>query len=422
MWGGVCWLVAALQVGLGAAWGPRAEPSTANWSAGSDPPSPSPLTWTTPLPRSTASSGAAAPGEQEPPACRGEEDCPPWSSCEEQAGRNSCRCGLGYHLSPTLGCVPVKAFPGRLLLWDSGSPDLSLPGITSAESQLPWVTLQIQRSFQHILGHLDGYLGSSARDLTWPSSEVTLFHHFSARAPVTSRQVAEAVATFRAQCHESSHMGPPACALLRKAGPYQSLSLCLFDVCDSLSTSCSFQDGLLRCTCRPGHFQAHPADRTCAECSSGFWLQNGTCTRCPFGFGGAGCQEPFLLALVVVSGLAGLLLLLLIAGSLSRSTRPPKEDLKETPEAPQLPLHASSTLSLPRVRPPWTLEEAELRRGDRLSLWGPDVGQRPANAPRLKTFLGSSSSLPSPPQPLGGCHNLVFVSDAAEEKDRRSYF
>ncbi|XP_077772785.1 uncharacterized protein LOC144324981 isoform X2 [Podarcis muralis] len=379
MWGGVCWVVAALQVGLGAAWGPRAELSTANWSAGSNPPSPSPPTWTTPLPGSTASSGAGAPGEQEPPACRGEEDCPPWSSCEEQAGRNSCRCGLGYHLSPTLGCVPVKAFPGRLSLWDSGSPDWSLSGITSAESQLPWVTLQVQRSFQHILGHLDGYLGSSARDLKWPSSEVTLFHHFSARAPVTSRQVAEAVATFRAQCHESSHMGPPACALLRKAGPYQ-------------------------------------------KCSSGFWLQNGTCTRCPFGFGGAGCQEPFLLALVVVSGLAGLLLLLLIAGSLSRSTRPPKEDLKETPDAPQLPLHASSTLSLPRVRPPWSLEEAEMRRGDRLSLWGPDVGQRPANAPRLKTFLGSLSSQPSPPQPLGGCHNLVFVSDAAEEKDRRSYF
>nr|XP_034986147.1 uncharacterized protein LOC118092321 isoform X1 [Zootoca vivipara] len=101
----------------------------------------------------------------------------------------------------------------------------------------------------------------------------------------------------------------------------------------------------------------------------------------------------------------------------NRRAQPPKE----TPGAPQLPLHASSTLSLPRVRPPWTLEEAEMRRGDRLSLWGPDVGQRPANAPRLKTFLGSSSSPPSPPQPPGGCHNLVFVSDA-EEKDRRSYF
>ncbi|XP_060136499.1 protein HEG-like isoform X2 [Zootoca vivipara] len=317
MWGGVCWVVAAWQVGLGAVWGPRAEPSAANWSAGLDPPSPSPPTWTTPLARSTD----GAPGEQEPPACRGEEDCPPWSSCEEQAGRNSCHCGLGYHLSPTLGCVPVKAFPGRLSLWDLGSPNWSLLGITSAESRLPWVTLQIQSSFQHILGHLDGYLGSFARDLKWPSSEVTLFHHFSTRAPVTSRQVAEAVAAFQAQCHESSsHVEGPACALLRQAGPYQSLSLCDFDICDSLSTRCSFQDGLVRCSCRPGHFQAHPADRTCTECGSGFWLQNGTCTRCPFGFGGAGCQEPFLLALVVVSGLAGLLLLLLILGSLSSLT------------------------------------------------------------------------------------------------------
>ncbi|XP_053265768.1 uncharacterized protein LOC128424021 isoform X3 [Podarcis raffonei] len=409
MWGGVCWLVAALQ-------------SPVQPTGQQDQTLPAPTLRHGPRhsPGQRPAVGLLPRESRSPPPAGERRTAPLGAAARSRPGATPAAVGWATTSAPPWAVC--QAFPGRLSLWDSGSPDWSLPGITSAESQLPWVTLQIQRLFQHILGHLDGYLGSSARDLKWPSSEVTLFHHFSARAPVTSRQVAEAVATFRAQCHESSHMGAPACALLRKAGPYQSLSLCLFDVCDSLSTSCSFQDGLVRCTCQPGHFQAHPADRTCAECSSGFWLQNGTCTRCPFGFGGAGCQEPFLLALVVVSGLAGLLLLLLIAGSLSRSTRPPKEDLKETPDAPQLPLHASSTLSLPRVRPPWTLEEAEMRRGDRLSLWGPDVGQRPANAPRLKTFLGSSSSLPSPPQPLGGCHNLVFVSDAAEEKDRRSFF
>ncbi|XP_061442362.1 protein HEG homolog 1-like isoform X2 [Rhineura floridana] len=295
MRGGFCLGLALLQVGLGASWGLRAEHSTGNRSAGLDHHPPSPATWTTHLTVPAASGGNADAAKEplEPPTCRGEEDCPPWSRCEDHTGRRSCRCGLGYHLSPALGCVPVRAFPGLLVLQDLGSPGQVLLGITTPEeSQLSWVIAsQVQNLFQHILRHLDGYLGSSTRDLKWSSGEVIILHHFSAWVPVTAQQVKEAISAFQRQCHNGSHVGTPACALLRRMGTYQSLSLCQFDICDSMSTTCSFQDGLVQCACRPGYLHAHPTDRTCTACDSGFWLQNSTCARCPFGFSGAGCQE-----------------------------------------------------------------------------------------------------------------------------------
>ncbi|XP_062977594.1 protein HEG-like isoform X2 [Elgaria multicarinata webbii] len=404
-----------LQVGLVASWGLRAvsEHSSANWSAGLDPSTPKPITWTA-QPATATSDGTGTGAVPEPAmTCRGEEDCPPWSRCEPQSGHSSCRCDLGYHLSPTLGCVPVRAFPAQLLLLHLdalGPPEEEEE--EEEEARLPRLASGMQHLFQRILGHLAGYLGSSTRDLKWPGAEVTVLHHFSAWMPVTTHEVEGAVAAFRGWCRDSSHASTPACVLLSHVGTYQSLSLCHFGLCDPSSTHCSFQDGLVRCHCRPGYLQAHAADRTCTACSSGFWLRNGTCTRCLFGFSGASCQEPFLLALVAVSCVAGLLLLLLLTSVALSGTLHPQEPST----TPQLPLH-SSTLSLPRVRPPWTMQETEggpLGSRTPLSLWDTDGRPPVAGAPTMKTFLGSPSSLSSAPQPLGGCSNLVFVNDAEE--------
>ncbi|KAH0627730.1 hypothetical protein JD844_003871, partial [Phrynosoma platyrhinos] len=263
--------------------------STVNWSAGLDLYAPSPTAWTVPpaMEETTANRTDGTSGE---PAehllvCKGEDECPPWSHCEDQAGRNSCRCGLGYHLLPALGCVPVRAFPARLLmLLQPPSPSEALSWWNlewPEESQGSWVAAQVQSLFQHILEHLDGYLGTSTEVLKWPSLEVVVMHHFAAWVPVTIQEVEVAVAAFRTHCHDSSSLLSriPACALLRHVGTYQSLDLCDFGPCDSVSATCSSQDGLLRCTCRSGYLQVHPMDRTCAACSSGFWLQDGTCSR-----------------------------------------------------------------------------------------------------------------------------------------------
>ncbi|KAM6452030.1 protein HEG homolog 1-like isoform 2-T2 [Liasis olivaceus] len=357
---------------------------------------------------------AGAPFLAEPLACRGEEDCPPWSSCEDRVGRRVCCCGLGYHLHPVLGCVPAKVFPAQLQFCN----------LDVMEESSLLVTRQLRHLFQHILGHLEGYLDSPVRELNWSSGEATILHHFSAWVPVTGHEVDTAVDAFWARCQDSSLPGPPACDLLHYVGTYQGLNLCQLDVCDHLSTTCSFRDGLVRCSCRHGFFQAHVMDRTCTACESGFWLQNGTCIRCPFGFGGAGCQEPFLLALVVASCFAGLLLLLLLLlllGLLLSGRAAPAQD---PPVALPLSLHSVAS-SLPRAQLPWSMpesEEAPLGSRAHLALEDPDrEGQHAAGAPRMKTFLGSQCPPPSAPLAVGGCSNLIFTGDTGEQAER-NYF
>ncbi|XP_053872897.1 uncharacterized protein LOC128830952 isoform X3 [Malaclemys terrapin pileata] len=193
-----------------------------------------------------------------------------------------------------------------------------------------------------------------------------------------------------------------------------SLSLCELQPCDPVSTSCVFQDGLAQCPCRPGYRPALAMGRACAACGSGFWLRDGVCARCPFGFGGFQCEEPFLLALVGVSCAGGVLLLLLLAALLLLGRA---KALAQRPSLaePVVPPFQPQQLSLPRVRPPRPLEEVEIRElghGDRL---GP--GRVLAAGPRMKTFQGSQSSPGLAPRPGGGQSNLVFVSD--EEWGRR---
>ncbi|XP_044860293.1 protein HEG-like isoform X2 [Mauremys mutica] len=379
------------------------------WSAAS---SPTPQTWAkrteTPAGTGTPTAGATAPDE---PSCGSGQPCPPWSTCESWAGHFSCRCALGFYLSRTMGCVPARTFPGRLSLRAPGpAPPSPLP-----PADLRRVVAQLESLFQPILGQLDAYLSSSVLDLQPHSQAVTVLHSFSARSSVTARQVDGAIAGFWARCQASD----PACSFLRDTVSYQSLSLCELQPCDPVSTACVFQDGLAQCPCRPGY---HPGPapgptmgRACTACGSGFWLRDGVCARCPFGFGGFQCEEPFLLALVGVSCAGGVLLLLMVLLLLGRA-----KALAQGPSLaePVVPPFQPQQRSLPRVRPPRPLEEVEileLGRGDRLSL---GAGRVLAAGPRMKTFRGSQSSPSSAPRPGGGQSNLVFVSD--EEWGRRN--
>ncbi|XP_044860294.1 protein HEG-like isoform X1 [Mauremys mutica] len=255
------------------------------WSAAS---SPTPQTWAkrteTPAGTGTPTAGATAPDE---PSCGSGQPCPPWSTCESWAGHFSCRCALGFYLSRTMGCVPARTFPGRLSLRAPGpAPPSPLP-----PADLRRVVAQLESLFQPILGQLDAYLSSSVLDLQPHSQAVTVLHSFSARSSVTARQVDGAIAGFWARCQASD----PACSFLRDTVSYQSLSLCELQPCDPVSTACVFQDGLAQCPCRPGY---HPGPapgptmgRACTACGSGFWLRDGVCARCPFGFGGFQCEE-----------------------------------------------------------------------------------------------------------------------------------
>ncbi|XP_060549704.1 uncharacterized protein LOC117669204 isoform X2 [Pantherophis guttatus] len=339
-------LAAFLQVELGIA----AAESGVSQPPQSDPP----FAWDETLPEMMVNWTNDAP-EPAPPACHGGEDCPPWSSCEEDhVGRQICRCGLGYHLHPVFGCVPVKVFAAQLTVCNLEPP----------ESSSLLVARQVQRLFQCLLGHLDGYLDSLIHALNRSGQEVTILHHFSAWGPVTSHKVDMAVDAFRVQCH-SSLQGTPFCD---HEGAYKALNLCQLNVCDPFSTTCSSPDGLVGCTCHPGFFRAHAMDRTCTACESGFWLQNGTCIR----------------------------------------RAPPAQ---ETLVALPLPLR-SRVLSLPRVQPPGSMPELEdcppfvldpeswLSRTTSEALEGPSINQN-----RVGRDLGGC--LVQPPAQAGELYNIT---------------
>ncbi|XP_078518883.1 uncharacterized protein LOC144784067 [Lissotriton helveticus] len=96
--------------------------------------------------------------------------------------------------------------------------------------------------------------------------------------------------------------------------------------------------------------------RNYTACDCGFQYTNGICERCPFGFGGFNCEEPFLLALVVVSCSAGVFLLLILILVVHLCSR--KSKRKETPRLFENTVlgisHHSEAMRLPRVRSVWS--------------------------------------------------------------------
>ncbi|XP_071890197.1 uncharacterized protein [Anas platyrhynchos] len=231
------------------------------------------------------------------PGCGSGPPCPPWSSCVEHPGGATCRCEPGFTPSTDRGCVPARTFPGLLTPRDPKAVAVS----PVLEVDLPRLPSPPPRSSSASWGPWTS---------TWPR-------------PSWSR----------------------------------SMSLCELQPCDPISTVCLPQEGVALCACRPGFRSAHPMDRTCTACRPGSRLRDGVCERCPFGFSGFECEEPLLLALVLVSCCGGALLLLLLLLLLlgGRSRRPPPPPPSPLPDLGALQFPARG-LSLPRVQPCGTPE------------------------------------------------------------------
>ncbi|XP_066847196.1 mucin-13-like [Anser cygnoides] len=239
----------------------------------------------------------------------------------------------------------ARTFPGRLT-----------PRDPKAVAASPVLEADLPRLFQRILGSLDAYVASSLLEPPRGAAGVTVLHSFSVLSSVTAWHVEEAVASFQARCQPRD----PGCRLLRDVVTYSSLSLCELQPCDPVSTVCLPQEGLALCACRPGFRSAHPMDRACTACHPGSRLRDDACERCPFGFGGFECEEPLLLALVLVSCCGGALLLLLLLLLMmmmlgGRARRPPPSPPSPLPDLGALQFPARG-LSLPRVQPCGTPE------------------------------------------------------------------
>ncbi|XP_075436575.1 uncharacterized protein LOC142473266 isoform X2 [Ascaphus truei] len=354
--------------------------------------------------------------------CLDDGDCPPFSTCPDQQGRRVCRCDLGYYFQRDVGCVIARTFAARISLperrWEQGSRGRLLEGKQPASTQeeknqrkaRSWAQLseKVGTVFQSVLGNIDGYLSTSVPEQNPGEESVVILHYFSALYPVTAQHLQDALMLQHLLCTR----GGPRCVTAAFIGDsYQSLSLCNFEMCDSSSSACLCQDGLVTCDCRPGYYKLHADDRSCRACDTGFQLKENRCLRCPFGFSGFNCDEPFLLTVVVESFISCVLLILFITLLIFYFRR------KKPPARPTF--LDSIVLGVPADQQVHRLPRAQFSgRND----WGwaePTVNVHPERAStdhvlepsdfQLKTFGESQKCGPS--SSYQGSHNLVFISD-----------
>ncbi|KAM4687727.1 uncharacterized protein O3C94_006180 [Discoglossus pictus] len=249
--------------------------------------------------------------------CHDNEECPPFSSCTNLKEVLVCQCDPGYYLHRELGCVIARTFPARIsmlvLKLGQGSWSTHVEDKTDSiqmkqtNPRMDELSERAGNVFQNVFGEIDGYLSTSVTEYDPMGGYVSLLHHFSVLSPVTERSLQDALMVSPIMCVE----GSPDC----RGATYHSLDLCDFATCDSASSACWYKNGLATCMCRAGYYKFHPEDRACRACDSGNQWKDNSCLRCPFGFSGFNCGEPFLLALVVVSSigvaiLAGLITVL----------------------------------------------------------------------------------------------------------------
>ncbi|XP_072269542.1 uncharacterized protein [Pyxicephalus adspersus] len=190
----------------------------------------------------------------------------------------------------------------------------------------------------------------------------------------------------------------------------RGLSLCDFALCDSASSECQSQSGLVSCECRPGYYKFSHTERSCRACESGFWWSEGRCQRCPLGYGGFNCQEAFLLAVIVescaVTVLLGALLTTLFYYFRRKNRRQPTFMDSVVLGVPT----DQPVLRLPRAQFSWRREWE----------WNDQPGKIPetphqdrTNSEASDIQMRSFGYVPRPavPNPYGGSHNLAFISD-----------
>ncbi|XP_053322565.1 protein HEG homolog 1-like [Spea bombifrons] len=257
--------------------------------------------------------------------------------------------------------------------------------------------------FQVALRGADGYLSTAVTAVDPAGGHAVLLHYFSTLSPVTAQDLENELIHSSLLCSNSS------CVF--STDSYHSMSLCDLEMCDPSSTVCLWRDGLVSCDCREGYYQFHAGDRSCTACPSGFRWKDDRCLRCPFGFSGFSCEEPFLLTVVIESCVSCVLLVLFftLLHSYIRRKKPTKPSLMDSVirGAPS----DEHIIRLPRAqfswRNNWEWEE-------------PPVSQMASTRPdkdpvlefpeiRLKTFGDSPRAVVSSPQ--RGSHNLAFISD-----------
>ncbi|KAL4616642.1 hypothetical protein GN956_G21922 [Arapaima gigas] len=249
--------------------------------------------------------------------------CPTGSVCENTRGSFTCECPLGYSLENGRSCTRVKTFLGTFRA--SGG---QLNSTLASGTILHEVQREALQLLNASLSSIRGYIRSTLSKRFQGGGQISVVNMFSMAADVTNASVYESVQMFLNSCTPAAPHCNPA---LQHRLFYRAESLCEAQgpQCDPDRSECTDTDGTAFCQCHSGYFKHNTDDLSCRECDDGFKLENGTCVRCLFGFGGLNCGNFYKLVVVVVSPVGGALLLAMVVALAVTCCRKGKNDINK---------------------------------------------------------------------------------------------
>ncbi|XP_046869760.1 uncharacterized protein LOC124462201 isoform X2 [Hypomesus transpacificus] len=362
------------------------------------------------------------------PTCRNDVDecqndpCPLVSRCVNTRGSFSCECPLGLDLEDGRTCTRAKTFLGTFRV---NNPRFD--AVLSRSTTLHEIQREILQLLNASLSILPGYSRSTLSKREEDGLRFSAVNMFAASTEVTGAQVYHSIQMTLRNCSSASAHCQE---VLHHQLSYHEESLCLAQkvLCDTERSDCSDSSGTAYCRCRPGYFKLNPEDMSCIECGDGSKLENGTCVRCTFGFGGFNCGNFYKLIAVVVSPAGGALLLILIIALIVTCCKKDKNDINKIIFRSgdfQMSPYAEFPKSNPRVSTEWGREAIEMQENGSTKnlLQMTDIYYSPAlrNSDLERNGLYPFSGLP------GSRHSCIYPAQwnpsfISDDSRRRDYF
>ncbi|CAI9604817.1 unnamed protein product [Staurois parvus] len=253
--------------------------------------------------------------------------CPAPATCVNLRGSFACRCPLGYILENGTGCVQVRTFLGHIEI-----PRSLLNGSNGKYTKLQ----QIEDEIVHILNSsfsvIGGYYQSAVTNSSFSNRiELSVQNIFLLSSNVTLYDLRHNIQRYKKGCQSAPEHSPTCQLILHPELYYIAVSLCNMKNpgCDNETSECADPAGITQCQCKAGFFKYSTTDRSCRACDDGYKLQDGACVRCPFGFGGFNCSNPYQLITVIISAAGGGLLLILGVALAVTCCRKSKHDISK---------------------------------------------------------------------------------------------